>query len=155
MHVRRSPGAGRRLRGPCLGGTSTSPPPNASSKVLGGLGPPRPPAGNGPRPGGGGRTEGESRGGRAAATQAASVREEEDLEGLWDRGGGSPPRGAPGIFCCALTRSLLEIADLPPVELDLQVGWGFLLPPPQRARIPIFLKKKQFLFSRLVSGEAT
>lgn len=41
------PRAGRRPRGPCPGGTSTSPPPSASSKVPSGLGLPRRPAGKG------------------------------------------------------------------------------------------------------------
>lgn len=80
-HVRRCPGARRRPRGSCPGGTSTSPPPSASSKVPGGravLGPSREAA-----PAGGQKEGAEERGGGHRGG---------DLRGA---GGGVPPR-APG-----------------------------------------------------------
>lgn len=69
-------------------------------------------AGNGPWPGDGSGPEGgkESRtgAGRAAGSRAAPI-QEEDLEGVWETGGGDPhrgcPAGAPGVFCSTWTSS--------------------------------------------------
>lgn len=78
--LRRSPGcpgAGRRPRGPCPGVTSTSPPPNASSKVPSGL-----------AFLGGGR-EPRRGSGRAAGAPRLSLSERRTWSGVWEREDGT------------------------------------------------------------------
>lgn len=79
---------------------------STTERVIKGAGRARPSSSTrGERPSAGRRreTEGYSRGGEGAAvTQAASVRLDEDPEGVWDGGGGSPPRGVPGHFLLRL-----------------------------------------------------
>lgn len=104
LHVWRSPGAGRRPRGPCPGGTTTSPPPNASSKVPDGPGPRRPPAGNSLWRGDSGGTEGGEwrEGGGGPRLRRSAGRTGRGCE----RGEGEPCGAVPGRFLLHLDPQL-------------------------------------------------
>lgn len=143
--MRRSPGAGRRPRGPCPAGASRSPPRTASSKVLSGPGLPRPPAGKGL-----GRRRGP--GGERREMEPGSAHPGRDPAGLERRG--RPTLGQPSGLPFRGPRA--SSSWIPEVVLLLECHSQSAPPRLSYLFICLFMGRKRFfLFGLLLPGKSS